>query len=258
MRRPKTAHYSIGIQISVKSAYCGLSSLKRLCFCLPYADPEKQKAAGRRWYEQNRELTKQRSKARQKADWQAHLAYVREYRRKNGRTDRPVISDAEKLHRSKAVERWLGNPRLSPSVAELVVKAEQLFKKEEERRLIHLLYNREKSKRRKAQIRAVTLVQVRAKDLRARYAAFGDCCAYCGEKHSVKDLHMDHFQPLSKGGTHVLSNLVPACKRCNFAKRNHHPEQWYRRQTFFTESRWRKILQVLGKTKTNVDQLAFW
>ena len=254
----KTAHYSMKFQLTVKSRSFGLSCLKRPCFCLPYADPERQKAAVRRWYEQNRELTIQRTKSRQKANWQAHLAYKREYRRKNGRKDRPFISDPEKLHRSKAVQRWLGNPKLSPSVADLIIHAEQLFKEREERRQIHLLYNREKSKRRKAQIRALSVSKVSAKDLRHRYAEFGDCCAYCGDKQKIDELHMDHFLPLSKGGTHVLSNLVPACKRCNLSKRNHHPEDWFKRQDFFSLKRWRMILRILGKKNKTVDQLAFW
>ncbi len=41
-------------------------------------------------------------------------------------------------------------------------------------------------------------------------------CAYCGEK--PKNLTMDHVIPISKGGPHTLSNIVPACKTCNTAK----------------------------------------
>lgn len=32
------------------------------------------------------------------------------------------------------------------------------------------------------------------------------------------NLHIDHVQPLSKGGKHNLENLVPACKTCNLKK----------------------------------------
>lgn len=41
-------------------------------------------------------------------------------------------------------------------------------------------------------------------------------CAYCGFKH--KRLTMDHVVPVSKGGKHVASNIVPACKPCNSKK----------------------------------------
>lgn len=41
-------------------------------------------------------------------------------------------------------------------------------------------------------------------------------CAYCGKKSP--DLTQDHITPLSKGGDHTLSNIVPACRSCNSKK----------------------------------------
>lgn len=41
-------------------------------------------------------------------------------------------------------------------------------------------------------------------------------CAYCGKK--PKRLQQDHITPLSKGGSHTLSNIVPACPSCNGTK----------------------------------------
>ena len=114
------------------------------------------------------------------------------------------------------------------------------------------LYNREKSKRRKATIKERHAVRVRSRDIRARFAQF-DGCAYCG---THGDMHMDHFIPLAHGGTHALGNLVPACAACNYSKRDHDAETWYRAQPFFTEKRWRKILQVLGIKRGSPLQLA--
>lgn len=42
---------------------------------------------------------------------------------------------------------------------------------------------------------------------------FKGCCAYCKKKS--KNLEMEHVIPISKGGPHVIENLVPACKSCN-------------------------------------------
>jgi 5-methylcytosine-specific restriction endonuclease McrA len=39
-------------------------------------------------------------------------------------------------------------------------------------------------------------------------------CAYCNGPAS----HMDHVQPLSKGGGDVEANVVPACVSCNLSK----------------------------------------
>jgi 5-methylcytosine-specific restriction endonuclease McrA len=41
-------------------------------------------------------------------------------------------------------------------------------------------------------------------------------CAYCGKKS--QRLTQDHITPLSKGGSHTLSNIVPACRSCNGRK----------------------------------------
>lgn len=47
-------------------------------------------------------------------------------------------------------------------------------------------------------------------------AAHGNACAYCGT--AERPLEMDHVKPLSRGGEHVASNIVPACKPCNSRK----------------------------------------
>jgi 5-methylcytosine-specific restriction endonuclease McrA len=39
-------------------------------------------------------------------------------------------------------------------------------------------------------------------------------CAYCGA-HAT---HLDHVEPLSKGGADVEANIVPACAPCNLSK----------------------------------------
>lgn len=43
---------------------------------------------------------------------------------------------------------------------------------------------------------------------------WGHACAYCGG-HAT---HLDHVDPLSKGGTDTEANIVPACAHCNLSK----------------------------------------
>jgi 5-methylcytosine-specific restriction endonuclease McrA len=115
------------------------------------------------------------------------------------------------------------------------------------------LYHRQKARRRKALERGSIGIHVKGRQVARRFAEFGDCCAYCG---STGDLHIEHVIPISKGGTHVLSNVVPACRACNFSKRDKDAEAWYRAQPFFCEKRWRKILRVMGVRKGPATQLA--
>jgi 5-methylcytosine-specific restriction endonuclease McrA len=46
--------------------------------------------------------------------------------------------------------------------------------------------------------------------------AYGHCCVYCGRK--MQRLTQDHITPLSRGGNHTKSNIVPACRSCNSKK----------------------------------------
>lgn len=46
--------------------------------------------------------------------------------------------------------------------------------------------------------------------------AYDHRCVYCGRK--MQRLTQDHITPLSKGGNHTYSNIVPACKSCNSKK----------------------------------------
>ena len=142
-------------------------------------------------------------------------------------------------------------------VAELVNKAEQRYEVEKQREEYRLMYNREKSKRRKALLRGNVLVQIKPSAIRSRYAEFDNCCAYCGKQHKAMDLEIEHFVPISKGGTHVLSNIVPACKPCNSSKTYHDAKAWYEKQEFYSRKRWLKIIDVLGKRKMHAGQLSF-
>jgi len=43
-------------------------------------------------------------------------------------------------------------------------------------------------------------------------------CYWCNESLKNKEVHIDHYIPLSKGGEHTISNLVISCFTCNLKK----------------------------------------
>lgn len=92
-----------------------------------------------------------------------------------------------------------------------------------------------------------------SKALIQRLGLFDGRCCYCGETAKTT---ADHFIALAAGGTHVPSNIVPACPRCNSSKQNKDPETWFRAQPFFTEKRWQQILKAVGKAKQHHGQLS--
>lgn len=46
----------------------------------------------------------------------------------------------------------------------------------------------------------------------------GALCHYCGQRHRLRTLTVDHVVPRSRGGSNHLFNLVLACRPCNLAK----------------------------------------
>lgn len=73
-------------------------------------------------------------------------------------------------------------------------------------------YNR----RRKASVRGAAVCDLTAAEWGEIKAAWDRRCAYCGERTEV--LTQDHVIPVSRGGDHTASNIVPACQPCNSKK----------------------------------------
>jgi 5-methylcytosine-specific restriction endonuclease McrA len=78
--------------------------------------------------------------------------------------------------------------------------------------------------------------RIKRKEWRAIIRLFGGC-AYCG---ATEDLQVDHFIPISLGGTNDLSNFVPACVSCNASKNNTHPRD------FLSPADYDRIVKVLS------------
>jgi hypothetical protein len=65
----------------------------------------------------------------------------------------------------------------------------------------------------------------------AQWAALEDAwggCAYCGANGG--GLQKDCMLPISRGGRYTLTNVVPACLRCNASKCNTEVTTWMRRK----------------------------
>lgn len=63
---------------------------------------------------------------------------------------------------------------------------------------------------------------VTAQEFRDLIKMYDGRCAYCGGPYET----MDHVTPISRGGLHIVDNLVPACRKCNFTKRNKSYIEW--------------------------------
>ena len=51
---------------------------------------------------------------------------------------------------------------------------------------------------------------------------YGNKCFYCNGSFD----EIDHYIPLSKGGSHTLENVRPSCEHCNLTKSNKLPDEF--------------------------------
>ena len=157
-------------------------------------DPQRVLATNKAWYERNRER-------------------MREYDRRHRLAN---------LEATRAKERARSRARYAADPA-----AVQSYLKEWRRR------NPEKSH---AYVNAATIKRRRAAggqsfsaaEWLALLAHHGGACGYCGSKVLIE---IDHRTPLARGGSNLIENILPACRRCN------------RRKHLMTEDEFRAFLQ---------------
>ncbi|WP_205811424.1 HNH endonuclease signature motif containing protein [Microbacterium sp. K5D] len=91
---------------------------------------------------------------------------------------------------------------------------EETRRKRAEWRVQNRWYSTVANTRRRALLSEVFSLPITANDLASRMIGAGGKCWMCGGIPTS----WDHVKPLSKGGSHILSNLRPACTHCNSSK----------------------------------------
>jgi len=119
--------------------------------------------------------------------------------------------------------------------------------------ITYRLMMKEKRQRNKFMEADLYVEKITPKQFMARCAAFNFCCAYCN-KPTEMDTELEHVISRSKGGSHCLANIVPACRSCNRAKYNYEMQSWYKKQIFYKKERLDKIKNVLKQTPYPVKQ----
>lgn len=71
------------------------------------------------------------------------------------------------------------------------------------------------TKKRRAMKKGAPVCDLTPQQWRDLLGYFQNRCAYCGEE---KHLCQEHLVPLSRGGSHTVNNIVPACRECNSRK----------------------------------------
>jgi hypothetical protein len=77
-------------------------------------------------------------------------------------------------------------------------------------------------------------------------------CQYCGEKAPDIILHVDHINPVSKGGTNEILNLITSCQNCNLGKSNN------KLGDKSTINKQQKQLEELQERREQIDMMFEW
>ncbi len=144
-----------------------------------------------------------------KSIWDAnHIEHIKSYSRSYHILNRPRL-----LIKAR---RYYSNNRLK------IIKASlRYFKKHPYKAVANVA--RRRARKLRTQIERITHL-----DLIAIKEQYNYCCAYCGVTDSENNkIQIDHVYPLSKGGSHTLLNLLPACRNCNYRKHNKLPLEWF-------------------------------
>lgn len=79
------------------------------------------------------------------------------------------------------------------------------------------------------------------------YLRLKGCCAFCGryDKLGRPGISIEHLIPQSLGGPTSIKNIVFACWPCNINKHSKDWRLWYRRQSSFSQARYRLICRIV-------------
>jgi 5-methylcytosine-specific restriction endonuclease McrA len=192
------------------------------------ADPAKAKARRRGYYEKDRERDPARIRQQARTSYRKHQAKrllgAKDYRTKN--KEKLAARNHELYVLNIDVRKQKDRARYQANREKELQRRRDTDAKYPERRLAaHRKWcakNPTKvhanSAKRRALEANVPINDFTAKQWRAMCKACGYRCAYCHQKFPFSQLTMDHITPLSKGGAHTLSNIIPACKSCNSRK----------------------------------------
>ena len=73
-------------------------------------------------------------------------------------------------------------------------------------------------------------------------------CAYCNKE--LQRATIEHFIPVSKGGTTTRNNILPVCRSCNSSKQDKDFLEWYKTKPFYNEKSIEKINSYFEHLKT--------
>lgn len=190
----------------------GLSTYCKDCSSQKYAEWDGQNKDARKAYKKAyQEKNRDAISKKQRAWYERNIDHVRQYTAEN--------AEKRRAYYMANRDEILANHR----EYRLALSPEEKAARNERYRdyvRVHPEVKRSSSNAYRARKRAASGYSSPA-DIEAIRKAQGNRCYICGKK--LKKYHIDHFIPLSKGGTNDPGNLRLACPHCNQRKSDIHP-----------------------------------
>lgn len=165
----------------------------------------------KKWYAAHRDQVAARTKKWKDAHRDLVRAANREYMRLHPEAARAATARYAAAHPERvrsSYGRWLAANREAD-----IARTRRWQKANPDK--VRVSSSRSRARRKAAPVEPFTVAQWN--EVVTRY---GGLCAYCRVKPWE---HQDHVVPLSRGGKHAITNVVPACADCNQKK---HARTW--------------------------------
>lgn len=193
---------------------------------MAYKDPEEARSWKRRWRQSHKEQEQLQQRRYREAHKEQRQAYQQQYYAEWIATHRREHSESATVyyqeHKDERLAYAKGHYHEHRREKLAYQSAYSASHKKEARvyRKAHLDEIVVRNRNRYSLLHA-TGTRIARSQWEAIKRAYGGRCAYC--HGTAKRLTMDHFIPLSRGGIHTVSNIVPACGHCNSSKGNRIP-----------------------------------
>ena len=196
-----------------KTGRYGFKSVCKICtdlICLKWkkAKPEQRKATLAKYYQANKEKQKVASQKWQKANPEKVKAIGKEWN----------LANPDKVR--SGAERWRHN---HPGEMVEIRKKWKLANPEKYKA------NSAKANYKRRRLLANTRCDLTLAQWQEIKAFYKYRCAFCNKKTK---LTQDHFVPVSKGGEHTASNIIPLCLSCNCTKGNREIKETFQPHLF--------------------------
>ncbi len=196
--------------------------------------PEALRRYRRQYYLEHRESILEKNRIWRIANQSTEAERLKRWQENNRERSRKIKRKWQAANREKVLESKRQRYKANREQVSCQVRAWRAANPEKHSEQLR----RRKAIRRSGRRRA--LLALNLKSQAERFALWSNCCAYC---NSTAKPTVDHVLALTLGGLDEPSNVVPACPTCNSSKNASPVESWYRRQPWFTEARWAKIVK---------------